>query len=209
MVSYPASPAGVQGSAGDGVADQPARHGRGLPVQPGLADPDAGGPDDRRRGTDQGTPRFAGPPEETVKLSVEIDATDQLEAGDSTTESLGILPALAALEAHALPAVGDRRRQRGAGPGRHRRDPADGGAAHPAGLGRPADPAGVASPSSRSPRRPSTSRSTRCRPRSTSGSRCSATTSSGCSARAARCRWPTTSPSRPSASSAPRAPCPA
>ena len=49
------------------------------------------------------TPRFAGPPEETLKLSVEIDATDQLEAGEATTESLGILPALAALEAMLYP----------------------------------------------------------------------------------------------------------
>jgi hypothetical protein len=49
------------------------------------------------------TPRFAGPPEETIKLSVEIDATDQLEAGDGTTENLGILPALAALEAMLYP----------------------------------------------------------------------------------------------------------
>lgn len=49
------------------------------------------------------TPRFAGPPEETVKLSVEIDATDQLEVGDPATESLGILPALAALEAMLYP----------------------------------------------------------------------------------------------------------
>jgi hypothetical protein len=49
------------------------------------------------------TPRFAGPPEETVKLSVEIDATDQLEAGDATTERLGILPALAALEGMLYP----------------------------------------------------------------------------------------------------------
>jgi hypothetical protein len=45
-----------------------------------------------------GAPRFAGPPEQTVKLSVEIDATDQLEAGDAVTNALGILPALAALE---------------------------------------------------------------------------------------------------------------
>lgn len=49
------------------------------------------------------TPRFAGPPEETVKLSVEIDATDQLETGDATTERLGILPALAALEGMLYP----------------------------------------------------------------------------------------------------------
>lgn len=49
------------------------------------------------------TPRFAGPPEQTIKLSVEIDATDQLEAGDPMAESLGILPALAALEAMLYP----------------------------------------------------------------------------------------------------------
>lgn len=49
------------------------------------------------------TPRFSGPPEATVKLSVEIDATDQLEAGDPTAGSLGILPALAALEAMLYP----------------------------------------------------------------------------------------------------------
>lgn len=50
-----------------------------------------------------GTPRYAGPPEETWKLTVDIDATDQLEAGDTRTEELGILPALAALEAMLYP----------------------------------------------------------------------------------------------------------
>ncbi len=50
-----------------------------------------------------GAPRPAGPPEESVKLSVEIDATDQLEAGDPTANDLGILPALAALEALLYP----------------------------------------------------------------------------------------------------------
>src|SRR6185295_9388156 len=54
-------------------------------------------------GGGSGAPRFAGPPEETVKLSVEIDATDQLEAGDPTAEGLGILPALSALEATLYP----------------------------------------------------------------------------------------------------------
>ena len=49
------------------------------------------------------TPRFAGPPEETVKLSVELDATDQLEVGDPTAGDFGILPALAALEAILYP----------------------------------------------------------------------------------------------------------
>jgi hypothetical protein len=49
------------------------------------------------------TPRFAGPPEQTVKLSVEIDASDQLESGNRVAEDLGILPALAALEAMLYP----------------------------------------------------------------------------------------------------------
>jgi hypothetical protein len=51
-----------------------------------------------------GVPRFAGPPEESIKLSVEIDATDQLEAGDPVANDLGVLPALAALEALLYPA---------------------------------------------------------------------------------------------------------
>ncbi len=42
--------------------------------------------------------RISGPPEETLKLSIEIDATDQLESGDPLAESLGAAPALAALE---------------------------------------------------------------------------------------------------------------
>lgn len=48
--------------------------------------------------------RLAGPPEETIKLSVEIDATDQLERGDPTTRAVGIAPALAALELLLYPA---------------------------------------------------------------------------------------------------------
>src|SRR5947209_16399554 len=42
--------------------------------------------------------RLKGPPEETISLDIEIDATDQLEKGDSNTLSMGIYPALAALE---------------------------------------------------------------------------------------------------------------
>jgi hypothetical protein len=59
----------------------------------------------RAAGGDGGTgaPRIAGPPEESVKLSVEIDATDQLEAGDRVANDMGILPALAALEALLYP----------------------------------------------------------------------------------------------------------
>lgn len=42
--------------------------------------------------------RLKGPPEEAIKLDIEIDATDQLEKGDSNTVSMGIYPALSALE---------------------------------------------------------------------------------------------------------------
>src|SRR5262245_57895862 len=42
--------------------------------------------------------RLKGPPVETIKLEAEIDATDQLEAGDSQTAQVGIYPQLATLE---------------------------------------------------------------------------------------------------------------
>ena len=42
--------------------------------------------------------RLKGAPIETIKLDAEIDAADQLEAGDTITEHLGIHPQLAALE---------------------------------------------------------------------------------------------------------------
>lgn len=42
--------------------------------------------------------RLKGAPVETIKLDVEIDATDQLEQGDSLAASTGIHPQLAALE---------------------------------------------------------------------------------------------------------------
>ena len=42
--------------------------------------------------------RFTGPPMETVRVEVEIDATDQLETNSSTASSMGISPQLAALE---------------------------------------------------------------------------------------------------------------
>src|SRR5262245_43155623 len=42
--------------------------------------------------------RLAGPPQETIKLDVVIDATDQLEHGQATAAQLGIHPQLAALE---------------------------------------------------------------------------------------------------------------
>ncbi|MCX6047079.1 MAG: hypothetical protein NT075_18395 [Chloroflexi bacterium] len=42
--------------------------------------------------------RLKGPPQEAIKLDVEIDATDQLERADGIATSLGIHPTLASLE---------------------------------------------------------------------------------------------------------------
>lgn len=42
--------------------------------------------------------RLAGPPEETIRLEVEIDASDQLETADPIATSMGLHPTLAALE---------------------------------------------------------------------------------------------------------------
>jgi hypothetical protein len=42
--------------------------------------------------------RLTGPPKETINLSVEIDATDQLEEADPRAVASGVYPALAALE---------------------------------------------------------------------------------------------------------------
>jgi hypothetical protein len=42
--------------------------------------------------------RLKGPPRETIKLDVEIDAVDQLEQADAIATSMGIYPALASLE---------------------------------------------------------------------------------------------------------------
>ena len=42
--------------------------------------------------------RLKGPPEENINIDIEIDATDQLEKGDDNAASMGIYPALSALE---------------------------------------------------------------------------------------------------------------
>ncbi len=42
--------------------------------------------------------RLEGAPEESIKMEVEIDATDQLEAGDGIAAAMGVHPQLAALE---------------------------------------------------------------------------------------------------------------
>lgn len=42
--------------------------------------------------------RLTGPPKETITLSVEVDAVDQLEQGDATVTTMGLLPKLATLE---------------------------------------------------------------------------------------------------------------
>jgi len=47
--------------------------------------------------------RLAGPPEETVKVDIEIDATDQLERSDGLATSTGIYAQLSALEMLVYP----------------------------------------------------------------------------------------------------------
>ena len=49
--------------------------------------------------------RLKGPPIETIKLDVEIDATDQMETGDSPTAQTGIHAQLAALETIVYPSA--------------------------------------------------------------------------------------------------------
>jgi hypothetical protein len=58
----------------------------------------AGGKGDRSEAL-----RLTGPPVETYKLEVEIDATDQLETGEATTLEHGIQPILAAFETIVYP----------------------------------------------------------------------------------------------------------
>jgi hypothetical protein len=47
--------------------------------------------------------RLTGPPKESIKLSIEIDAADQLEKNDSVAARMGIYPALSALEMMLYP----------------------------------------------------------------------------------------------------------
>jgi len=47
--------------------------------------------------------RLKGPPVETIKVEIEIDATDLMERGDSTAAEVGIHPSLAALETIVYP----------------------------------------------------------------------------------------------------------
>jgi hypothetical protein len=46
---------------------------------------------------------LTGPPEETIKVDVEIDATDQLEQNDGVAGALGIYPQISALEMLSYP----------------------------------------------------------------------------------------------------------
>lgn len=47
--------------------------------------------------------RLTGPPKETITLSIEIDATDQLEQGNPLAGTMGLHPTLAALEMMLYP----------------------------------------------------------------------------------------------------------
>jgi len=47
--------------------------------------------------------RLTGPPEETIKVDIEIDASDQLETGEILASTVGIYPQLSALEMLSYP----------------------------------------------------------------------------------------------------------
>ncbi len=47
--------------------------------------------------------RLTGPPEETIKVEIDIDAADQLETGDGIAGALGVYPQLSALEMLTYP----------------------------------------------------------------------------------------------------------
>lgn len=47
--------------------------------------------------------RLRGPVQETIRIDAELDATDQLEVADKTATTLGLLPALSALETLVYP----------------------------------------------------------------------------------------------------------
>lgn len=47
--------------------------------------------------------RLAGPPEETIQVEIEIDATDQLEKAEDNAVSMGVYPQLSALEMLVYP----------------------------------------------------------------------------------------------------------
>jgi hypothetical protein len=49
------------------------------------------------------TLRLAGPPKESIRIEIEIDATDRLETGEATAAVTGIHPQLAALEMLVYP----------------------------------------------------------------------------------------------------------
>ncbi len=51
--------------------------------------------------------RLTGPPRETITLTVEIDAADQLEQGNPVAVTMGVTPALAALELLLYPKSAD------------------------------------------------------------------------------------------------------
>jgi len=47
--------------------------------------------------------RLTGPPEETIKVDIEIDAADQLETGDGVAGRVGVYPQISALEMLTYP----------------------------------------------------------------------------------------------------------
>jgi hypothetical protein len=106
MSAFPGSPKVLKGGI---VLLDPDRF---TPLQNGIIvlqyNPDTLTRSFKIKGADEGGDRsealrLTGPPVETIKVDAEIDATDQLEAGDSNTLQYGIFPRLSVLETLVYP----------------------------------------------------------------------------------------------------------
>ena len=118
----PELPPLIKGALGRRRSDQPARQRRRVSVQPGHDDAAAGGARRERRRRARRRQRLTGPPKETITLSVEIDATDQLEQANRSP--LGHLPDTVGAGDDALPEERGRHRQHHPLAHWHYRDPA-------------------------------------------------------------------------------------
>ena len=163
-----------------------------VPVQPGHADAHAAGAGGGRRGGDRSEAlRLKGAPVETIKLDVEIDATDQLERAERAAPSAGHLPAaLGARDAVYPKSALVIANTVLLAAGTIEVIPPD-GAVHALRLGPEARPAGAPHrvQHHRGGARPRAS--TRSGPRSRSACACSATTTCRSPTPATRCSWPT------------------
>ncbi len=108
MITFPGSPRLLKG----GIALLDPKNGRVQQILPLQYNPDTLSRTLKIKGVgaDSGDHiealRLIGPPAETLKVEAEIDATDQLESGDSQTTQMGLHATLAALEMMVYPSSG-------------------------------------------------------------------------------------------------------